>query len=176
MQHAPEDMERRPRAATKKHGLNRCRAANTTKAKKKLRLRKVELTNLRKATWWWYRRRNRLALAPDAVCPATPATALPGATPAASVRLRFAAPTATSPSPPPPRAPLLARQSALLLGFVVALAADSRFEAAPTTAPVLPGSSPPSSRFRVTVMPRQKVAEERADAAPLQRTRASLCA
>lgn len=95
------------------------------------------------------------------------------ALPPAFARLRFPAPT-PMPSRAPTPAPLLPRQSALLLGFVAASAADKRF-VEPTPAPITARSSLPSSRFRVTVIPRQKDGEARAEAAPLQRTRASLC-
>lgn len=73
---------------------------------------------------------------------------------------------------PAPAPALLLRQSALLLGFVVALAAGTRF-VAPAPAPTKAGSLP-SSRCRVTVMPRQKEGDERAASALLQRARASL--
>lgn len=129
-----------------------------------------KLTNRRNATWWWYRRRNCLALGPNGACPTPPATVLLAAlSPPAFVRPRFPAPTPTSRRAPPP-APLLARQSALLLGCVVALAADARF-----VAPITAGSSLPSSRFRVIVIPRQNGGAASAEATPLQRTRASLC-
>lgn len=155
------------RTATKNtHGCSSKLSGNSRSERK--------LTNRRNARWWWYRRRNFCrALVPNATCPAAPATALLGGSWTALVRLRFLAPTPTS-----PRAPPLLRQSALLLGFVLALSTDRR-SIAPTPIPTPPpteAGSLPSSRFRVTVMPHQNEGEARAEAAPLQRTRASLCA